>query len=85
METGPRFIVPSDGLKKPGIVIYMDYIIDYIPNRRYVLFKCVIVLYAYAQSYRAAMASYEPPRGKTNNVVSDQVRHKLACTATEKS
>ena len=28
---------------------------------------------------------YEPPRGKTNNVVSDQVRHKLACTVTEKS
>ena len=28
---------------------------------------------------------YEPPRGKTNNVVSHQVRHKLACTSTEKS
>ena len=28
---------------------------------------------------------YEPPRGKTNNVVSDQVRHKLTCTDTEKS
>ena len=28
---------------------------------------------------------YEPPRGKTNNVVSDQARHKLACTSTEKS
>ena len=26
---------------------------------------------------------YEPPRGKTNNVVSDQVRHKPACTSTE--
>ena len=26
---------------------------------------------------------YEPPRGKTNNVVSEQVRHKLACTSTE--
>ena len=25
----------------------------------------------------------EPPRGKTNNVVSEQVRHKPACTATE--
>ena len=25
----------------------------------------------------------EPPRGKTNNVVSKQVRHKPACTATE--
>ena len=27
----------------------------------------------------------EPPRGKTNNVVSEQVRHKPACTVTEKS
>ena len=25
----------------------------------------------------------EPPRGKTNNVVSDQVRHKPSCTSTE--
>ena len=28
---------------------------------------------------------YEPTRGKTNNVVSEQVRHKPACTSTEKS
>ena len=27
----------------------------------------------------------EPPRGKTNNVVSEQVRHKQICTSTEKS
>ena len=27
--------------------------------------------------------SYEPPRGKTNNVVSKQVRHKPTCTSTE--
>ena len=27
----------------------------------------------------------ESPRGKTNNVVSEQVWHKLACTSTEKS
>ena len=26
---------------------------------------------------------YEPPRGKTNNVVSEQVRHKAGCTSTE--
>ena len=25
----------------------------------------------------------EPPRGKTNNVVSEQVRHKPICTSTE--
>ena len=27
----------------------------------------------------------EPPRGKTNNVVSEQVRQKSTCTVTEKS
>ena len=26
---------------------------------------------------------YEPPRGKTNNVVSEQVEHKPSCTSTE--
>ena len=26
---------------------------------------------------------FEPPRGKTNNVVSEQVRHKQGCTSTE--
>ena len=25
----------------------------------------------------------EPSRGKTNNVVSEQVRHKLGCTSTD--
>ena len=28
-------------------------------------------------------AAFEPPRGKTNNVVSKQVLHKPACTVTE--
>ena len=28
---------------------------------------------------------YEPHRGKTNNVVSEQVRHKPACTSTERA
>ena len=28
---------------------------------------------------------FEPPLGKTNNVVSEQVRHKPTCTVTEKS
>ena len=27
--------------------------------------------------------TFEPPRGKTNNVVSEQVRHKPTCTSTE--
>ena len=29
--------------------------------------------------------TFEPPRGKTNNVVSEQVRHKPACISAEKS
>ena len=31
------------------------------------------------------VSKYEPPRGKTNNVVSEQVWQKPACTSTEKS
>ena len=30
-------------------------------------------------------AGNEPPRGKTNNVVSEQARHKPVCAVTEKS
>ena len=29
------------------------------------------------------MYKFEPPRGKTSNVVSEQVRHKPRCTSTE--
>ena len=32
---------------------------------------------------RSRCLNIEPPRGKTNNVVSKQVRHKPACTSTE--
>ena len=35
-------------------------------------------------SYALCM-HFEPPRGKTNNVVSDQVLHKPYCTVTEDS
>ena len=30
-----------------------------------------------------SLNTFEPPRGKTKNVVSEQVRHKPACTSTE--
>ena len=30
-------------------------------------------------------SKFEPPHGKTNNVVSELVRHKPTCTSTEKS
>ena len=34
-------------------------------------------------SSNSYISPYEPPRGKTNNVVSEQVRHKPACIAIE--
>ena len=34
---------------------------------------------------QVVLVLFEPPRGKTNNVVSEQVRHKPTCTVTEKS
>ena len=40
---------------------------------------------ARGRSKSRIMSRYEPPRGKTNNVVFDQVQHKPACTSTEKS
>ena len=39
----------------------------------------------YPQAMYQDCASTEPPPGKTNNVVSDQVRHKPTCTVTEDS
>ena len=36
-------------------------------------------------TYSAYMYKNEPPRGKTNTVVSEQVQYKPACTVTEKS
>ena len=36
-------------------------------------------------SLAAIRVVFEPPRGKTNNVVSEQVRHKPTCTVPEKS
>ena len=32
-----------------------------------------------------SFSGYEPPRGKTNNVVSEHVRHIPTCIVTEKS
>ena len=34
---------------------------------------------------RLMVRIFEPSGGKTNNVVSEQVQHKRACTSTEKS
>ena len=35
--------------------------------------------------WNVSFVTFEPLRGKTNNVVSEQVRHNPTCTATEKS
>ena len=47
----------------------------------YILYDCAIV----ARHLQDSHEIFEPPRGKTNNVVSEQVPHKPACTSTEKS
>ena len=46
---------------------------------------CFYDSYADGFCYFDVYSSSEPPRGKTNNVVSEQVRHKPTCTSTEKS
>ena len=55
-------------------------------HRSSVQLLCVFV-FAKADCWFSVAAAEinEPPRGKTNNVVSDQVRHKPTCTVTEKS
>ena len=42
-------------------------------------------VFSSAHDALVASLSFEPPRGKTNNVVSEQVGHKPTCTSTEKS
>ena len=37
------------------------------------------------KSCQATLCTFQPPRGKTNNMVSEQVRHKPGCTVTEDS
>ena len=62
--------------KSTLIIIVMEFYLD-VPKKPSMK-DCVVGVLFYT-------AWYEPPRGKTNNVVSEQVRHKPACTATEKS
>ena len=45
----------------------------------------LLMLYFMVAFISRAFLTFEPPRGKTNNVVSEQVRHKPGCTSTEKS
>ena len=54
-------------------------------NIRSLTFWCNIMLLLYGVKYFLFLLNnkYEPPRGKTNNVVSEQVRHKPTSTATE--
>ena len=51
----------------------LDLEYDALPLGKHIMYKLV------------QLEVNEPPRGKTNNVVSEQVRHKPACTSTEKS
>ena len=59
-----------------------------IENLSYIRFVTVHVYsdfsYMYIHTFCLKYSSInEPPRGKTNNVVSEQVRQKPACTVTE--
>ena len=49
--------------------------------------RCEQIVYMMSQNdkryFVISLILYEPPCGKTNNVVSEQVRHKPGCTSTE--
>ena len=79
--------VPSDEMVHPcGLNVY--WVILSVRQYGYFLsvdvlsssLKCPSLLLGFEYS-----KTYEPPRGKTNNVVSEQVRNKPTCTSTEKS
>ena len=60
-----------DIFSKTIYIVVTDVANDVTFSRKSVKTRVVIIL--------------EPPRGKTNNVVFERVRHKPACTSTEKS
>ena len=47
--------------------------------------KIIYAIFTQTSQRSVKVVAFEPPRGKTNIVVSKQVRHKLTCTVTEKS
>ena len=49
----------------------------------HVLIKCASCGHMILMLCAEAIAIFEPSRGKTNNVVSEQVGHKPGCTSTE--
>ena len=53
---------------------------DFVSGDTFIIVRVWFVLKCLVQA-----TLFEPPRGKTNNVVSEQVRHKQGCTSTEKS
>ena len=56
-------------LQYPGDLCMIIGLLEQITNKMFSAFPSVL----------------EPPRGKTNNVVSEHVQHKPTCTNTEKS
>ena len=67
----------DDGVVEYGAVEYggVDGVVEYGAGDDSAEYLCC----------RVYCAVYEPSRGKTNNVVFEQVRHKPACTSTEDS
>ena len=58
----------------------------YVKNKhsRNAIYSVSVLNMVETETIKEAMRfSYEPPRGKTNNVVSEQVRHKSDCTVTK--
>ena len=47
--------------------------------------NCLLICCIPAGHFEVLTGIIEPPHVKTNNVVSEQVRHKPTCTSTEKS
>ena len=76
---------PDHGSAKPSAMISLEEalptVLKYFLMHKF--FDALSIVYFGAYSCFFDASIYEPSRGKTNNVVSDQVRHKLVCAVTE--
>ena len=64
--------------------VHLQYVQSHVPCP-FDLFCAHMLLCTHFVAHMHALLTYEPPCGKTNNVVSEQVRYKPACTSIEKS
>ena len=73
----PRFLLPTISERGVGFFFYT------VLSCRSLLTFTLIKMYITRIISFIAQLTYEPPRGKTNNVVSEQVRCIPACTVIE--